>query len=56
MFDLHEALRAVIATEGSDLHLKVPAHPIIRQQGKLEPIAGTEPLQPEDTERIFAGC
>jgi len=55
MFDVDDALRLVIATGGSDLHLKVPAHPIIRTQGKLQPIAGTDPLAPEDTERIFRG-
>ena len=55
MFDVDDALRLVIATGGSDLHLKVPAIPLIRQQGKLVPIAGTETLGPEDTERVFRG-
>ncbi|HEV2723029.1 MAG TPA: PilT/PilU family type 4a pilus ATPase, partial [Thermoleophilaceae bacterium] len=53
MFDLEQALRRVIETEGSDLHLKVPAPPIIRRRGKLEPIPGTEPLTSQDTEQIF---
>jgi twitching motility protein PilT len=50
MFDVDAALMAVIETEGSDLHLKVPSPPIIRQYGKLRPIEGSEPLRPEDTE------
>ena len=50
-FDLDHALRYLIAAEGSDLHLKVPSYPLIRLHGHLEPIAGTERLYPEDTER-----
>ena len=51
--DLHEALARVIETQGSDLHLKVPAYPLIRTHGHLQPIPETEPLQPEDTERFL---
>ena len=40
----------MIETEASDLHLKVPAPPIVRQHGKLVPIEGMEPPPPEDTE------
>jgi twitching motility protein PilT len=50
MFDVDAALMTVIEEEASDLHLKVPAQPIIRQHGKLIPIEGSEPLRPEDTE------
>jgi twitching motility protein PilT len=50
MFDVDAALMTVIEREASDLHLKVPAPPIIRQYGKLVPIEGSEPLRPEDTE------
>jgi twitching motility protein PilT len=53
MFDIDAALMRVIETEGSDLHLKVPAQPIIRQHGKLRPIPDSEQLQPEDTERTL---
>jgi twitching motility protein PilT len=53
MFDIDAALTAVIETEGSDLHLKVPARPIVRRHGKLEAIAGSEPLRSEDTERVL---
>jgi twitching motility protein PilT len=48
-FDLDHALRYLIAAEGSDLHLKIPAHPLVRLHGGLEPIPGTERLFPEDT-------
>jgi twitching motility protein PilT len=50
MFDVDAALMTVIEKEASDLHLKVPAPPIIRQYGQLVPIEGSEPLRPEDTE------
>jgi twitching motility protein PilT len=50
MFDVDAALMTVIETEASDLHLKVPAPPIVRQHGKLVPIEGLEKLRPEDTE------
>ena len=53
MFDIDSALMKVIETDGSDLHLKVPSLPVIRRNGKLEPIADYEPLRPEDTERTL---
>jgi twitching motility protein PilT len=53
MFDIDTALMSVIETDGSDLHLKVPSRPIIRRHGKLEPVAGSEPLSQEDTERTL---
>jgi twitching motility protein PilT len=53
MFDIDAALMKVIETEGSDLHLKVPSRPVIRRHGKLEPIADSEQLSPDDTERTL---
>ncbi len=53
MFDFEQALRRVVETGGSDLHLKVPSCPLIRCQGKLEPIPGAEVLTPEATEQVF---
>ena len=54
MFDLHEALRYVVENEGSDLHLKVPARPMARVHGQLEPLPQySEPLAPADTERVL---
>jgi twitching motility protein PilT len=52
MFDLHEALRYVVANDGSDLHLKVPSPPLVRIHGELQAIEGSEPLTPEDTHRV----
>src|SRR3712207_7258362 len=46
--------RYLIAAEGSDLHLKIPAYPLIRQHGHLTAIPDTERLYPEDTEKALA--
>src|SRR5215213_2091518 len=48
-FDLDHALRYLIASEGSDLHLKIPSPPLVRLHGELQPIPGTERLSPGDT-------
>src|SRR3954452_15782055 len=53
MFDLNTALRRVIETDGSDLHLKVPSRPLIRRLGHLEPVPDSDPLTPEDTEHVL---
>jgi twitching motility protein PilT len=52
-FDLPRALHAVVEQGGSDLHLKVPARPLVRLRGDLTPIEGTDPLGPADTERVL---
>ena len=52
-FDLQQALHAVVEKQGSDLHLKVPSQPLMRLQGKLSPLDGTEALTPADTERVL---
>src|SRR5215207_4806725 len=48
-FDLDHALRYLIASEGSDLHLKIPSPPLVRLHGELQPIPDAEPLAPQDT-------
>jgi twitching motility protein PilT len=54
MFDLHDALGYVVDNEGSDLHLKVPARPMARFRGQLEPLEHyLEPLAPADTEQVL---
>ena len=53
MFDLHEALQYLIRSEGSDLHLKVPARPLVRIHGRLEPVPDAEVLEPADTEAVL---
>jgi len=52
MFDLEQALRRLVQEEGSDLHLKVPAPPMIRRHGGLEPMEGMEPLTGEVMEEV----
>jgi twitching motility protein PilT len=54
VFELDPALTHVVDCDGSDLHLKVGSQPCVRAHGRLVPIAGTEALTPEDTERVFA--
>jgi twitching motility protein PilT len=54
VFDLDHALRRLIEVEGSDLHLKVPAPPMIRRHGRLEPVEGAERLTPEIMEGVLA--
>ena len=53
MFDIDAALMKVIENEASDLHLKVPAPPMIRRHGQLVAVDGSEQLRPEDTERTL---
>jgi twitching motility protein PilT len=53
MFDLNQALATVVQREGSDLHLKVPARPLARFNGSLEPLEQyPEPLKPADTDLV----
>jgi twitching motility protein PilT len=54
MFDLHEALRYVVENDGSDLHVKVPARPMARFRGQLEPLEQyPDQLTPAETERVL---
>ena len=52
-FDIDSALRYLIESGGSDLHLKIPAPPTVRIDGDLQPIPDQPPLAPEDTETAF---
>ncbi|MDQ3587857.1 MAG: type IV pilus twitching motility protein PilT [Actinomycetota bacterium] len=52
-FDLAEALGYLVESEGSDLHLKVPSHPMIRRHGGLLPIPGSERLSAEVMEQTL---
>ncbi len=49
-FDVDAALHYLVENEGSDLHVKVPSPPMVRVHGELQPIEGSEPLKPADTE------
>ena len=50
MFDVDAALRHLVSSGGSDLHLKVPNKPLIRIDGELMPCEQFEVLRNEDTE------
>jgi len=52
-FRVDDALRHVVESEGSDLHLKVGAPPLIRVHGALSAIPGAERLGPDDTEEAL---
>jgi twitching motility protein PilT len=49
-FEIHDALRHLVEAGGSDLHLKVPAPPMMRVDGGMRPFEGAEVLRQEDTE------
>jgi twitching motility protein PilT len=51
-FDLDAALHETVRLGGSDLHLKVPAVPHARVQGKLIPLEGIGSVRPEDTHHL----
>jgi twitching motility protein PilT len=53
MLDLHEALRYVVRSEGSDLHLKVGSPPRARIHGKLGPLDGFETVTGDDSDRVL---
>lgn len=48
-FDIEQALRALVESGGSDLHLKVGLPPMMRLHGDLQPFEGAPPLTAEDT-------
>jgi twitching motility protein PilT len=52
--DLNDTLRYLVENGGSDLHLKVPSRPLIRLNGALTPIEGTDPLMADDTDALLA--
>jgi twitching motility protein PilT len=46
---LNDILKAAVERRASDLHLKVGSHPVIRVDGRLQPMVDQRRLQPEDT-------
>ncbi len=50
MFDVDAALRHLVTSGGSDLHLKVPNRPLIRVDGGLKPVDQFAVLEAQDTE------
>src|ERR687891_1215087 len=53
MFVLDDALRRTVDRGASDLHLKVPAHPMMRLNGVPAPIPDPEPLAAEVNELVL---
>jgi twitching motility protein PilT len=49
MFDVMEALRELVAKNGSDLHLKAGSGPLFRVNGELGMAKGAQPLDARDT-------
>ena len=52
--ELGALLAYAVENRGSDLHLKVPARPIVRINGALTQVPGYEALRVEDTRRFAA--
>jgi twitching motility protein PilT len=50
MFDIRDALRELVAKEGSDLHIKVHSKPLYRVHGDLAADEGADVLTADDTE------
>jgi len=50
MFDVVQALRELVAKQGSDLHVKVDSRPLYRINGDLTVDEGADTLTAEDTE------
>ena len=46
---INEILKAAVERQASDLHLKVGSHPVVRVDGRLQPLVEMKRLQPEDT-------
>jgi len=53
VFEIDAALHRLVEANGSDLHLKVGAAPLMRVHGHLGPVPDEPPLRPADTERAL---
>jgi twitching motility protein PilT len=53
MFEIENAMRALVERGGSDLHVKVGSPAMARVDGHLGPLHEEAPLTPEDTERAL---
>lgn len=54
MVDVDAALKHMFEVGGSDLHIKVPAPPMMRLNGELSQIPGTDKMMPDDTLGVLA--
>lgn len=53
MVDVDAALKHMFSEGGSDLHVKVPAPPMMRLNGVLTPIPGSDKVMPEDSLNVL---
>jgi twitching motility protein PilT len=53
MFDIRDALRELVAKEGSDLHIKVHSKPLYRVHGDLAADEGADVLTADDSENAL---
>ncbi len=53
MVDVDSALKHMFTVGGSDLHVKVPAPPMMRLNGVLTPIPDTDKVMPEDSLNVL---
>jgi twitching motility protein PilT len=53
MFDIDQALHHLVDASGSDLHLKVGSQPLLRVNGRLEPLPDSVSLTPQDTVQVL---
>ena len=49
MVDVDAALKHMFTEGGSDLHIKVPAPPMMRLNGELTAVPGTDKVMPDDS-------
>ncbi len=52
---LEEVLRKLVEKGGSDLHMKVGLHPMLRERGELVPLEGFDVVGPDDMKQMLYG-
>src|SRR4030067_3559837 len=50
--DINQILTTVVGLNASDLHIKVGSYPVVRINGDLKPVEGTEKITPETASAI----
>jgi twitching motility protein PilT len=53
LLSIDALLERMVALNASDLHITVGSAPVVRVNGTLEPLEGTEPLTPEVTHQLL---
>ena len=54
VFDIDAALRHLVDVAGSDLHLKVGSPPLVRVNGVLQALPGSERVSQQDTKHVLS--